>query len=215
MSVSVSVSVPSNASECGWEIGRPRLVGRRQARWTPSSGTSRRAGAWEPACFCINSQHNTTHTKTRKKFSVRAGRWVEGLGQKMKYRTRCPRLSGCCLPRPKTFLRPSRPEWRSKVQHVLYDVRKLLLLLPFSPRPGWISREHSRKRFTFWFLSTHVERRAVPWICVRGRCVRHGSLRTNHRHARHLHMAINDRNQPSEKKQENLLLTKRECKFPM
>ena len=47
---------PSNALKCEWEIGRLRPVVRRRARWIPSSWTSRRAGAWEPACFYITTQ---------------------------------------------------------------------------------------------------------------------------------------------------------------
>jgi hypothetical protein len=111
----------------------------------------------------------------------------EGGSERNDCRTRCPIFSGC-LPPPRTLRR--RPRHQGQVRH-LYVVRRR----PF-PRPVVSSREPTGERSTF-SSTTHVER-AVPWVCVRRRCVRHGGLRTNHRLARYLHMAL-PVHQPPEK----------------
>ena len=124
-----SESVRLNALECEWEIGRRKLVARRQARWIPSSGTSRPARAWEPACF---------YTQQPDANSAQ-GRWGLAKKKRKRYRTRYPILSGC-LPLLKMIPRPSRPELRLEAQHLLYDVQRL----PFShPRSCVSIREGS------------------------------------------------------------------------
>ena len=84
-------------------------------------------------------------------------------------RTRCPIFFGC-LP-PQKMRRPNRRGLCPMMQQ-LYGMRKQ----PFPRCPMVrVSPCESVSRF-----STHIQW-AVPRICVRGRCIRHGGLRTKHR----------------------------------
>jgi hypothetical protein len=78
---------------------------------------------------------------------MRVQRRGGGGGEIKRYRTHYPILSDC-LPLLKMFLRPSRPEWRLKEQHLLYDVQGLPFSRPgsrVSTREGSHSVIHSRR----------------------------------------------------------------------
>ena len=106
------------------------------------------------------------------RIQLRAGSRLE-----RRCRTRCPIFSGC-LPPPRV-LHPSHRGWCLRVQQV-YDVRRR----PFCHCP--VVRVSTCEGYIPFF--THVEW-AVPRICVRGRCIRHGGLRAKH-HCIHLHIAL-------------------------